>query len=106
MNVQVTNISPIHVVMLRHVGPYEEVGGVFEKLYAFLEANGIPTQRTIGIYYDNPDFVEARALRSAACAEIHPGQSIPDSGALRLDVEDIAGGDYATTRYVGPYEQM
>ncbi len=106
LNVMVSQFSPIHVVMLRHTGPYEQMSQVFEQLTAWVEKNGIPALRTIGVYWDNPDYTPAAQLRAAACVEVPAGfQPIATSG-LRLSVEDIAGGEYAFMRYTGPYEQL
>jgi AraC family transcriptional regulator len=106
MNAQVVQMSPIPVVMLRHVGSYDGVGPVFDQLWNWLEAKGIPTQRTIGIYWDNPDEVPASQLRSAACFEIPLGYQVNDRSGLNVDVTEIAGGTYVTTRFVGPYEKL
>jgi AraC family transcriptional regulator len=106
MNVQVIDLAPIRVVMLRHTGPYDEVEKVFEQLWNWAQKNNVPTRRTIGIYWDNPDVVPASRLRSAACFELPAGYQIGDRGGLPLAVEEIAGGPYATTRFVGPYEDL
>ncbi|MFI5384858.1 MAG: GyrI-like domain-containing protein [Fimbriimonadales bacterium] len=106
MNAQVIQIAPIPVVMLRHVGSYDEVGPVFDQLWNWTQAQGIPTERTIGVYWDDPDEVPAARLRSAACFEIPLGYQIADRSGLQVEVTDIAGGTYVTTRFVGPYENL
>ena len=106
MNVQVVDLSPIHVVMLKHMGPYEQMDKVCEQLWDWVGKNSVPAQRTIGIYWDNPEFTPAAKLRGAACIEVPAGFQPISTGGLLLSVEDIAGGSYATTRYVGPYEGL
>ncbi len=106
MNAQLTQIAPIHVVMMRHVGSYDDVGPVFDTLWNWCEANRVPTQRTIGIYYDNPDNTPVNQLRAAACFEVPYGYQAPNTGGLEITVEDIPGGAFATTRFVGPYEKL
>ena len=106
MNAQLTQIAPIHVVMMRHVGSYDDVGPVFDTLWNWCEANRVPTSRTIGIYYDNPDFTPVNQLRAAACFEVPYGYQAPNTGGLAITVEDIPGGAFATTRFVGPYEKL
>ncbi len=106
MNAQVIQLAPIPVVMLKHVGPYEQLGPVFEQLWNWVTANSIPAQRAIGIYWDNPDFTPASQLRSAACAEVPIGFRVQNSGGLPLEVNQIPAGNYVTTRFVGPYEQL
>lgn len=106
MNVQVTQLAPIRVLMVRHTGPYEELSSVFDELWAWVESNHLPVQRTIGIYWDNPDFVAASRLRSAACVEIQRGTAIPAANGLPIEQSELAGGEYAITRFVGPYEEL
>ena len=106
MNVQVAQADPIYVVMMRHVGPYETIGPVFERLLTWVNEQKIPVQRTIGIYWDNPDFTDASALRSAACVEVWKGYQLPDHRILNLEQMEIAGGPYAIMRFVGPYEDL
>jgi AraC family transcriptional regulator len=106
MNAQVTQLAPIRIIMLRHTGPYEQTSLAFEKLFGWVEAQNVPILRTIGIYWDNPEFVPADKLRSAACVEIPADYSVTDSGGLALILDSIQGGQYATTQFVGPYEKL
>ncbi len=106
MNAQVVLLSPIPVVTIKHVGPYDGLSPVFETLWGWVEAHNIPVLRTIGIYYDNPDEVPAQRLRSAACVEVRGAFQIAETDGLPLELMEIAGGSYVTTRYVGPYEDL
>jgi AraC family transcriptional regulator len=106
MNVQLVQIDPIKVVMLRHTGPYDQIGPKFDQLWQWSKSQSIPSGRVLGLYGDNPDYVEASLLRSAACVEVPEGYQITDPNGLSLEAGAIAGGSYATTRYVGPYEEM
>lgn len=106
MNAQVIQIPPIPVVMIRHTGSYDDLGPEFDRLWNWIEANRIPAQRTIGIYWDNPDFTPTSQLRSAACFEVPIGYQLPNTGGMPITQEQIAGGEYATTRFVGPYERL
>ena len=106
MVAQFTQIPPITVVMFRHTGPFDQMPPKFEQLWNWVTANNVPAQRTIGIYYDNPDVTPANQLRSAACVEVPLGYQMPNTGGLPLELAQIAGGAYATTRYIGPYEAM
>ncbi|MEZ0327851.1 MAG: GyrI-like domain-containing protein [Fimbriimonas sp.] len=105
IKVQETRLSPIRIVTLKHAGPYENIGPVFDRLFDWIETNNVPVQRTIGIYYDNPDYVSAAQLRSAACVEVPVGYQLPNHGP-EFQVQEIAGGPYATTRFVGSYEKL
>ncbi|MBL8060380.1 MAG: GyrI-like domain-containing protein [Chthonomonas sp.] len=106
MNVQIIQSEPIPVVMLRHTGPYEQLAPKFDQLWGWVTANGVPVQRTLGIYWDNPEFTPAHQLRSAACVEVPVGYSLGDTGGLALELQHLPSGEYATYRYVGPYEAM
>lgn len=106
MNAQVVQLAPINIAILTHIGPYEELSPVFDRLWQWVTANGVPAQRTIGIYWDNPDFVAANRLRSGACVEVPPGFQLTSTDGLPLAVQQIAGGNYVTTEYVGPYEGL
>jgi AraC family transcriptional regulator len=106
MNIEVTRLDPIRIVMLRHIGPYDGIGPVFDQLWGWVTSHNVPVQRTIGIYWDNPDEVPAAKLRSAACVEIPADYQVTDSGGLNLVLDQLASGEYGTVRVVGPYESL
>ena len=106
MHVDVSQQFPIRVVMIRHTGSYDEIGPVFDQLWSWIERNGIETQRTIGIYYDNPDYTPVAKLRSAACFEVRGAFQLGDTQGLPITCEEIPGGQYAVTRFTGPYEKL
>lgn len=58
------NVGPYTYVYERFVGPYKDSGAVFHKVYKSLLADGIRTDKAIGIYYDDPGKVPAKQLRS------------------------------------------
>lgn len=106
MNVQIVRLDPISIAMIRHTGPYDELSAEFDRLWEWVESQGIPAQRIIGIYYDNPDYVPANQLRSAACVEIPSNYSFTNTNGLPITKGTILGGSYATTSFTGPYEQL
>ncbi len=106
MVVQVIQAHPIRVVMLKHVGPYDDISPVFDRLFTWVTAHNVPVMRTIGIYWDNPDEVPASRLRSAACVAVPPDFQITDNDGLPLSIDTIPGGSYATTQFIGPYEEL
>ncbi len=106
MDIQIVSLDSIPIVMIQHRGPYEEVGAVFEQLWSWVTAQSVPVQRTIGIYWDNPDYVAQSQLRSAACVEVPSSFQLYDRSGLPLEMSSIAPGQYATTRFVGPYEDL
>ncbi|RYG66529.1 GyrI-like domain-containing protein [bacterium] len=106
MNVQVVSLAPINVVSLGHVGPYETLSPVFDRLWEWVTAQSVPVTRTIGIYWDNAEFTPTNQLRSAACVEVPLGFTLTDTGGLPLQLGSLAGGSYATVRHQGPYEGL
>ena len=106
MDVHIIQQSPIRIAKVRHTGPYEQISSAFERLWEWVEAHQVPASRTIGLYFDNPDFVPTDELRSAACVEIPHSYDVMNRTGTPVEVGMISGGDYATTRYMGPYEAM
>jgi AraC family transcriptional regulator len=53
-----------------------------------------------------PGLRPVNKLRSAACVEIPEGFAIANTNGLPIQEGTIAGGEYAVTRYVGPYEGL
>lgn len=106
LNIQAHAFPAISVVMLRHQGAYNGLSAEFDRLWAWVEAQGVPAERTIGIYYDNPDQVPVSRLRSAACVEVPASFRLADTGGLPLETGTIAAGEYATLRFTGPYEEL
>lgn len=106
MEVHIIQQSPIRIAKVRHTGPYEQIGSAFERLWEWVQAHDVPASRMIGLYYDNPDFIPTDELRSAACVEIPHSYDVVNRSGTPIEVGMISGGDYATTRYMGPYEKM
>jgi AraC family transcriptional regulator len=97
--------NPIQLVGIRHRGPYDQLPPIFQQLDAWTRQVGLSTMRSIGVFYDNPDYVSAGSLRSIAAFEIDNNAIVP-SNQLGAKKFTLAGMDYATTRYVGPYDQI
>ena len=92
--------------MFRHTGSYDQLGDKFEQLWNWVTNSGVPAKRTIGIYWDNPDFTPTNRLRSAACVEVPIGTELENHGPLPIELSEIAGGNYATTTFVGSYDKL
>lgn len=106
MKVDRINVESIPIVAMDHRGDYAALEKVFGQLYSWLEANGIATKRTIGIYWDNPQHTAMEDLRSSACAEVDHGFTLPDSAPMGIRVGQIDGGTYAFTSFQGPYPEL
>ncbi|MEM6744677.1 MAG: AraC family transcriptional regulator [Pseudomonadota bacterium] len=87
-----------------HVGPYEEIGEGFERLFAQAGARGAApgSARCFAIYYDDPEAKPPAELRSFAGMEVDAGFEPWDG----LDIVDIPAGETAAYLHVGPYADL
>ncbi len=63
------------IMALTHSGPYEKIGGSFERIQKIADQQGVPV-KMIGVYFDNPDLVPADSLRSLAGIRVNPADSL------------------------------
>ncbi len=72
MEVKIERLSPLHVAFVRHVGPYYEVHGAWEKVCTGLGRKGLmgPESRFIGVCYDDPEVTPPEKIRYDACVTV------------------------------------
>lgn len=102
--VKLKKFDPMHVVFLRHTGPYDRVGATWAKLMAQAGARGWfgPAMKLIGISHDDPDVTPQELIRyDAAISVARAAAPEGEFGAMEL-----AGGDYAVIAHRGPYEGL
>lgn len=101
---RVIPLRPAHLAFRRHVGPYESVPeSLFEELEEWAarrELAGPPVW--MGIGHDAPGTTPARQLRFDA-ALVVPG---PFAAEGRIGYQRFAGGSFAVTTHVGPYDTL
>ncbi|MFH1843509.1 MAG: AraC family transcriptional regulator [bacterium] len=104
MDVTIKIIDPQRVAFMRHVGPYNQVGGTWEKLCMQLGAQGLlgPGATFFGLCYDDPEVTPAEKIRYDACITVD--EKFQPEGDI--GVQTIPGGDYAVTTHHGPYEKL
>ena len=104
MEVEIRSIEPARVAFVRHIGPYGECGGAWEKLCAHLGKKGLlgPDTQFIGLCHDDPDVTPPDKIRYDACATV--SQDFEPEGDI--GVQTIAGGEYAMTTHLGPYDKL
>lgn len=87
-----------------HKGPYMQIGQSFEKLGAILGGRGLwgKVGGMIGVYYDDPNAVAAKDLRSHAGAVLPHGEGLPAG----LEEVQLPAGRYACLRFKGPYSGL
>ena len=76
-NVEVKDISEMHVAYIRHIGPYagdeQLFGNLFNRLCAWAGPRGLlrfPETKFVTIYHDNPDITDENKLRTDVCITI------------------------------------
>ena len=104
MNVTIKRLAPMRVAFMRHVGPYNQVGRVWEKLCLFLGKEGRlgGDCRFIGISHDDPEVTPPDKIRYDAC--VTADEDFRSRGDIGAQI--IAGGDYAVMTHFGPYEKL
>lgn len=92
--VEVREMPEMNVIYVRHIGPYNEIEGAWNKLCTWAGPRGLlgnPDQNFLGIYYDNPEVTEPAKLRSDACVTVPEGTKVDgDIGTMK-----IPSGKYA-----------
>lgn len=104
MEVKIVRQEPIDAVFLRHVGPYQEVGHVWEDLTDFAGTEDLagPESLFFGLSHDDPDVTPPDRLRYDACVSVRePVEVAPPFGTIRL-----LAGEYASAIHTGPYEKL
>jgi len=103
-DVEIKNISDISLATVAHKGDYMEIEQVFDKLIASGMTKGLVDEKTryFGIYYDDPETVDEKNLRSKAGFTI----SSKFDGIDNIEPTTVEGGKYAVIRYQGPYNKM
>ena len=87
---------------ISHKGPYTQIGAVFEKLFSYEQQFDGEVRGIVGVYYDDPNMVSEKDLRSCACTWIDEGSRIPDG----LEEMNLPEGKYAVLTYKGPYKDI
>lgn len=62
--VEQVSVPSAYLVYEKHVGPYNEVGAVFDRVEKKLAEKNIACPKSFGRYYDDPDKTEAARMRA------------------------------------------
>ena len=105
MQIDVVDLPKMRAAALRHVGPYQQIGPVFDKLVGIAVVSGwftLPEACTMLVTYDCPDAVPATELRSDAAVIVGRDSVLP------VDVDEliIPVGRYVRCVYIGPYSGL
>lgn len=94
MNISVTQLPPLEVAYVRHVGSYLETYHAWQKLGQWAHEHQLypPEQYFIGISLDDPNTTEELACRYDACVTL-PAQFIKQADAV-VQFKQLPGGLY------------
>lgn len=115
VDVKVKVFTPVLVVSLRHVGPYDSCGPAWERLCGLLDSVGLctPDATAYGISYDDPDTTPPEKCRMDVCLTMPEGVdgNTPALASLlqstELFYQNIGnGGEYACVLIKGPYSLL
>jgi len=101
MKIEFKELKPIRVATLRHIGPYNQIGGRIGELcqWGAVHGAGGPQNDVMAIYYDNPQTTPPEQLHSDAALKVD--DKVQAEGDVKIAV--IEGGLYAVGTYIGPY---
>jgi AraC family transcriptional regulator len=104
MEVEIKDMPELRVGTVRHIGPYNQIPKAFERLGEIAGPAGLlrHSSAMLAIYHDDPESTPQDQLRSDAALVVPDGVRLPKG----LEEQHIAGGRYARTVHIGPYEQL
>jgi AraC family transcriptional regulator len=95
-----------HLLAMRHVGPYHEIAQTFEKLAAYVYAQGLAIGESLAVYYDDPGVTPAHELRSDASFLVGEDFELPAGHPGALHLTQIPAGEYITAAHIGSYDGL
>jgi len=104
MDVQIREVPKMRVAFVRHVGPYIEVHAAWAKLCGWAGPHGLfgPQAKMLGVCHDDPEVTPPDKIRYDACITV--GEEVQPEDDI--GVQEVGGGEYATTLHHGPYERL
>jgi len=106
MQLEIKETPARRLAAMRHVGPYHDIGGVFEKLFSWAASQGplMGPMESIGVYYDDPRAQAPDTLRADACMTCGPAFEGDEAADVR--VIELEAGDCAVGVFKGPYQRL
>jgi len=86
-----------NVACIHHVGPYNQIGGAFERIFQWAGPKGLiqfPETQSIAVYYSEAEKVDESEHRSSACLTVPAGTE----GDGSVEIMTIPGGTFAVAR--------
>ena len=72
-NIAVKEMPAMDLIYCRHVGPFDQIGGAYEKLFKWAGPRGLlkfPETKTLTVYHDDPKVTDLEKLRQSACITV------------------------------------
>lgn len=95
-------------ILLRHVGPYQDIGPAFGRLFEWAGRQGLLAGpfETVGMPHDDPDVTPPEKIRcdAAILLRTQPRGAADLVGEVRCAT--LPERDYAVVRHTGPYERL
>ena len=88
MNIRIEQSQELHVIGMRHIGPYPTIGSTFGKLMGWVAQNPTEFIGSVATFLDDPEQVPAEDLRSDAygrLAELALRRNAPDEARALAD---------------------
>jgi AraC family transcriptional regulator len=105
--VRIVHLKALRAAAMPHKGSYNTIGDSFQKLMAWAVGRDLPGlgSQMLGLYYDDPDALPERELKSDACI------SVPDDFQLAaqdapVHLTQTSAGRCAQAVFTGPYAQL
>jgi len=96
--IEIKEMPEFNLVYCRHIGHFNQIGKVYEKLMKWAGPRGLlnsPTTKTITVYHDDPSITAIEQVRQSACITVE--------GEVKVDGEfgkmKLEGGKYAVGRF-------
>jgi len=102
--VEIAPFTGLRLAAVDHQGDYQRIDRAFDRVFTWAATRGLvgPATRSIGIYYDDPDSVPQKELRSKAGLTIDSGTET--EGEVRP--AEIPSVLCASVLHKGPYAEL
>jgi AraC family transcriptional regulator len=102
--IAVKEMPAMDLIYCRHAGPFDQIGGAYEKLFKWAGPRGLlrfPETKTLTVYHDDPKVVDIEKLRQSACITVdEDAKPEGEFGKMHLP-----GGKYAVGSFkVKPHQ--
>jgi AraC family transcriptional regulator len=72
-NIEIKDLPALDLIYCRHIGQFNQIGSVFEKLFKWAGPRGLlnfPKTKTVTVYHDDPNVTDIEKVRQSACITI------------------------------------